>query len=227
MSTPKDSLGQNSPFQTEPSSGTIISETGVFGEEICLGAIIGVTAQLNRDDALSRRLADHSTPFLCFSILKEGNFFLLVHEEDKFARLNKQLCTGLSKATSNQQIRLQAYITREDAMLAVQKKYGERLLPIEINVYAPLNDVDDVGAKLSKSHIFLQPLRYGLEERIYMNPHVLRFKGQPDDDSLHYFAIPDSEEIDPTHSSSDESLSDDADEIDMDDMFGVQLQHIF
>ncbi|CAI7648686.1 unnamed protein product [Penicillium viridicatum] len=227
MSIPKDSLGQNSPFQTEPSSGTIILETGVFSEEICLGAIIGVTAQLNRDDALSRRLADHSTPFLCFSILKEGNFFLLVHEEDKFARLNKQLCTGLSKATSNQQIRLQAYITREDAMLTVQKKYGERLLPIEINVYAPLNDVDDVGAKLSKSHIFLQPLRYGLEERRYINPHVLRFKGQPDDDSPHYFAIPDSEEIDPTHSSNDESLSDDADEIDMDDMFGVQLQHIF
>ncbi|OQD67879.1 hypothetical protein PENPOL_c003G05250 [Penicillium polonicum] len=220
-------LGQNSPFETEPSSGTIISETGVFGEEICLGAIIGVTAQLDRDDALIRRLADHSTPFLCFSVLKEGNFFLLVHEEDKFARLNKQLCTGLSKATSNQQIRLQAYITREDAMLAEQKKYGERLLPIEINVYAPLNDVDDVGAKLSKSHIFLQPLRYGLEERRYMNPHVLRFKGQPDDDSLHYLTIPDSEEMDPNHSSSDESLSDDVDEIDMDDMFGVQLQHIF
>lgn len=174
-----------------------------------------------------RRLADHGTPFLCFSVLKEGNFFLLKHEEDKFARLNKQLCTSLSKATSNQQIRLQAYITREDAMLAVQKKYGERLLPIEINVYAPLNDVDDVGAKLSKSHIFLQPLRYGLEERRYMNPHVLRFEGQPNDDSLHYYTIPDSEEIDPNHSSSDESLSDDVDEIDMDDMFGVQLQHIF
>ncbi|KAJ5870881.1 SNF2 family N-terminal domain-containing protein [Penicillium solitum] len=227
MSIPQDSLGQNSPFQTEPSSGITISETSVFDEEICLGAIIGITAQLDRDDALIRRLADHDTPFLCFSVLKEGNFFLLEHEEEKFARLNKQLCTGLSKATSNQQIRLQAYIIREDAMLAVQKKYGERLLPIEINVYAPLNDVDDVGAKLSKSHIFLQPLRYGLEEKRYMNPHVLRFEGQPNDDSLHYSTIPDSEEIDPTHSSSDEGLSDDVDEIDMDDMFGVQLQHIF
>ena len=39
MSIPQDSLGQNSPFQSEPSSGTIISETGVFGEEICLGAV--------------------------------------------------------------------------------------------------------------------------------------------------------------------------------------------
>ncbi|KAJ5214569.1 Helicase C-terminal [Penicillium cf. viridicatum] len=227
MSISRNLLGQNnSPFQTEPSSGTIISETGVFEEEICLGAIIGVTAQLDRDDALIRRLADHSTPFLCFSVLKEGNFFLLVHEEDKFARLNKQLCMGLSKATNNQQIRLQAYITREDAMLAVQKKYGESLLPIEINVYAPLNDVDDVGAKLSKSHIFLQPLRYGLERR-YMNPHFLRFEGQPNDELLHYSTILDSEEGDPNHSSSDESLSDDVDEIDMDDMFGVQLQHIF
>lgn len=147
-----------------------------------------------------------------------------MHEQDKFARLNKQLCTGLSKAINNQQIRLQAYITREDAM---QKKYGEILLPIEINVYAPLNDVDDVGAKLSKSHIFLQPLCYGLEERRYMNPHVLRFEGQPNDELLHYSTILDSEEGDPNHSSSDESLSDDVDEIDMDDMFGVQLQHIF
>lgn len=150
-----------------------------------------------------------------------------MHEEDKFARLNKQLCTGLSKATNNQQTRLQAYITREDAMLAVQKKYGERLLVIEINVYAHLNDVDDVGAKLSKSHIFLQPLRYGLDERRYMNPHVLRFKGQPNDESLHYSTILDLEEGDLNHASSDESLSDDVDEIDMDDMFGVQLQHIF
>lgn len=172
-------------------------------------------------------MPDHDTPFLCFSVLKEGNFFFLEHEEDKFARLDKKLCTGLSKATSNQQIRLQAYITREDAMLAVQKKYGERLLPIEINVHTPLNDADDVGAKLSKSHIFLQPLRYGLEERRYMNPHVLRFEGQPNDDSPHYSTMPDSEEIDPNHSSSDESLSDNVDEIDMDDMFGVQLQHIF
>ncbi|CAI7677058.1 unnamed protein product [Penicillium palitans] len=227
MSIPHDWLGQNLPFQTEPSSGTIISETGVSDEEICLGAIIGVTAQLDRDDALIQRLPDHDTPFLCFSVLKEGNFFFLEHEEDKFARLDKKLCTGLSKATSNQQIRLQAYITREDAMLAVQKKYGERLLPIEINVHTPLNDADDVGAKLSKSHIFLQPLRYGLEERRYMNPHVLRFEGQPNDDSPHYSTIPDSEEIDPNHSSSDESLSDNVDEIDMDDMFGVQLQHIF
>lgn len=174
-----------------------------------------------------RCLADHGAPFLCFSVLKEGNFFLLGHEEDKFARLNKQLCTGLSKATNDQQIRLQAYITREDSRLAVRKKYGERLLPIEINVYAPLNGVDDVGARLSKSHIFLQPLRYGLEERRYMNPHVLRFEGQPSDDLLHYSTIADWEEIDPNHLSSNESLSDDVDEIDMDDMFGVQLQHIF
>ncbi|KAJ5608404.1 Helicase C-terminal [Penicillium hordei] len=217
-------MGQNLPFQTEPSSRTIISETGIFDEEICLGAIIGVTARLDRDNALIQHLADHSTPSLCFSVLKEGNFFLLVHEEDKFARLNKQLCTGLSKATSNQQIRLQAYITREDAMLAVQKRYGERLLPIEINIYAPLHFSDDVGAKLSKSHIFLQPLRYGLGERRYMNPHVLRFEGRPNDELFHYSTIPGSEEIDPNYSSSDESLSDDVDEIDMDDMFGVQLE---
>lgn len=39
MSIPQDSLGQNSPFQTEPSSGITISETGVFDEEICLGAV--------------------------------------------------------------------------------------------------------------------------------------------------------------------------------------------
>ncbi|CAI7590746.1 unnamed protein product [Penicillium crustosum] len=227
MSILQDSLEQNSLFQAELSSGAIIPQTDVFDEEICLGAIIGITAQLDRDDALIRCLADHGAPFLCFSVLKEGNFFLLGHEEDKFARLNKQLCTGLSKATNDQQIRLQAYITREDSRLAVRKKYGERLLPIEINVYAPLNGVDDVGARLSKSHIFLQPLRYGLEERRYMNPHVLRFEGQPSDDLLHYSTIADWEEIDPNHLSSNESLSDDVDEIDMDDMFGVQLQHIF
>lgn len=112
-------------------------------------------------------------------------------------------------------------------MLAVQRKYSERLLPIEINVYTPINDVDNVGAKLSKSHIFLQPLRYGLGDRRYMNPHVLRFEGQPNDESIHYSTIPDSEEIDPSHSSRDETLSDDVDGIDMDDMFGPQLQHIF
>ncbi|KAJ5501630.1 Helicase C-terminal [Penicillium expansum] len=112
-------------------------------------------------------------------------------------------------------------------MLAVQRKYGERLLPIEINVYTPINDADNVGAKLSKSHIFLQPLRYGLGDRRYINPHVLRFEGQPNDESIHYSTIPDSEEIDPSHSSRDETLSDDVDGIDMDDMFGPQLQHIF
>ncbi|KGO39965.1 Helicase, C-terminal [Penicillium expansum] len=60
-----------------------------------------------------------------------------------------------------------------------------------------------------------------------MNPHVLRFEGQPNDESIHYSTIPDSEEIDPSHSSRDETLSDDVDGIDMDDMFGPQLQHIF
>lgn len=39
MSIPQDWLEQNLPFQTEPSSGTIISETGVSDEEICLGAV--------------------------------------------------------------------------------------------------------------------------------------------------------------------------------------------
>ncbi|CAI7641651.1 unnamed protein product [Penicillium glandicola] len=227
MSIPQDSLEQDWQFHDEPSWGTTISETSAFVEEICLGAIIGVTAQLDSDDALIRLLAGHSTSSLSFPVLPEGNFFFLVDGKGKFASLNKQLCNGLTKATGNQQIRLQAYTAREDAMVAVQKKYDKKLLPIEINVYAFLNDADDVGAKLSKSHIFLQPLRYGLKERRYMNPHVLRFEGQPNDESLQYSTLSDSEEIHPSQSPTDERLPDDSDEIDVDDILGLQFQHIF
>ncbi|KAJ5373530.1 hypothetical protein N7517_005536 [Penicillium concentricum] len=227
MSIPQDTLGQNWPSDGWPSWETTIPEMGVCVEEICLGAIIGVTAKSDGDGALNRLLADHSASFLSCSIVREGDFFVLVHEEKKVARLNKELCTGLSKAIRNQQTRLQAYIARGDAILAMQETKSKRLLPIEINVYASLDDADDVGAKLSKSHIFLQPLRYELNERRYMNPHVLRFEGQPNDDTVHDYTLSDAEEIHSIHSSSDESLSSDGDEIDVDDMFGVQLQHIF
>ncbi|KAJ5963385.1 Helicase C-terminal [Penicillium vulpinum] len=227
MSIPQDLLGQHLPFEDQPSREPTMSEPSVFVEETCLGAIISVMAQLNRrNGVLDQISADHSTSFLSLSITREGNFFSLTHEGNKFARLNKQLCTGLSKATSNRQVRLQAYIAHKDAILAVQKENDQPLLPIEINIYGSLNDADDVGAKLSKSRIFLQPPRYGREERRYMNPHVLRFEGQPNDESLPYSTLFDAEEIHSSDSSSDESLSGDGDEIEMDDMFGFQLQHI-
>jgi len=181
-------------------------------------------AQLNRKEILARVLSDYNMSILSFPVIQEGKYFFLKYKEDKFARLNKQLCAGLSDVTSRP-FRLQAYMTNEDATVAAGEQFAEKLLSIEMNVYSSENMTDDVGRLLSKSRIFLQPPRYGLEERRYKNPHILQIDGQTNNQIIENTNQSDAEELTRTQSPNDTNLPEDG--IDVDKIFDMQLQHAF
>lgn len=180
--------------------------------------------QVNHLETLARALTDHNLSILSFPIIQEGKYFFLKSEEDKFARLNKQSCTELAKVTTRS-FRLHAYMTSEDATVAALESFADKSLSIEMNVYSSANMADTVGRLLSKSRIFLQPPRYGLEERRYMNPHILQINGQRDDQIIENTTMSDAEESTRTQSPSDTNLPEDG--IDVDKIFDMQLQHAF
>jgi hypothetical protein len=180
--------------------------------------------QVSHKQILARAFAlNQNSTFLSFAIAQEGKYFFLKFEEEKFARLNKQSCAELVKVIA-QPFRLQAYMTNADVVAAVEP-YADKLLSIEMNVYSSPNMADTVGRLLSKSHIFLQPPRYGLEERRYINPHILQIDSQIDAQTIESTALSDAEETNETQSPSDATLPDDG--IDMDQFFDMQLQHAF
>ncbi|KAI1121432.1 SNF2 family N-terminal domain-containing protein [Nemania abortiva] len=51
------------------------------------------------------------------------------------------------------------------------------VLPAEVNIYGARTNAKEVGAVLSKSRLFLQKPRHGLDSAEYYNPHILRIDG--------------------------------------------------
>jgi hypothetical protein len=180
--------------------------------------------QVNLKGILARALIDHNPPILSFPIIQKGKYFFLKSGEDIFARLNKQSCTALAKVTTRP-FRLHAYMTSEDASVAALESFTDKSLSIEMNAYSSANMADNVGRLLSKSRIFLQPPRYGLEERRYMNPHILQIDGQMNDQVFESTTLSDAEESTGSHSPSDTNLPEDG--INVDKIFDMQLQHAF
>lgn len=67
-------------------------------------------------------------------------------------------------------------------MTTLRRKHSAEssLITVDINIYGSREDADEVGRSLSKSGLFLQWPRYGLDGFEYHNPHILRIEGFPE-----------------------------------------------
>ncbi|KAJ2989303.1 hypothetical protein NUW58_g3536 [Xylaria curta] len=148
----------------------------------CFGSIIGVKVQMHTVDGLNQWSDRANSVVQSVDIVREGDYFALKCGETKFGRLNKGLCRQLHDMVSKQQIHIYAYVSIKDWNTAISSwnRSTPTFISAEINVYGARADAKEVGGILSKSRIFLQMPRHGLDGIEYYNPHILKIEGYPE-----------------------------------------------
>ncbi|KAI1113984.1 SNF2 family N-terminal domain-containing protein [Nemania sp. NC0429] len=71
-------------------------------------------------------------------------------------------------------------VVQEGDYFALKNRHITTYLLAEINIYGARSDAIEIGGILSKSKIFLQMPRGGLNGAKYYNPHILRIEGYPE-----------------------------------------------
>ncbi|KAF2267626.1 hypothetical protein CC78DRAFT_511815 [Lojkania enalia] len=144
---------------------------------ICYGSIIDVKAKLSGGG--KQPTFATLDPVHSFPIVEEGTFLALEHLGNKFARLSKGLCATLKALLEDRQLRIQAFVLPTDLTEAINSWHysSQKIFPLEINVYGLESFSEAVGQILSKSDIYLQFPRFGLDEYAYRNPHFLQIDG--------------------------------------------------
>lgn len=131
--------------------------------------------QLNEYDLWSIKSAQS------FVVVQDGDFFALEHNEQKFGWLSKVLCSSLRTLVTGKQVLIHAFMPNKDWMTAINFLATKTsTVSVEINIYGSRADAEWIGRILSKSGIFLQWPRYGLDGSEYYNPHIFRIEGYPD-----------------------------------------------
>jgi len=155
--------------------GTVVFLRFAWNSPANHGQIVNQTAQLQRGAQLSQYRHMSRNPTKCFAVVREGNYFALEHEGNKFARLKNGLCSIFHELITGSQVRIQAYVSGRDWAAALQSWHpgSTALIPVELNIHGALEDANGIGTILFKSGIFLQAPRYGLGETFYYNPHLL------------------------------------------------------
>ncbi|KAJ5090486.1 hypothetical protein N7532_009170 [Penicillium argentinense] len=198
----------------------------VQDEEICFGSIIDVKTQLCNTQAIP-----NISPFTwdqSFSLIQEGDFFSLANRNEKFARLNKKISSGLCSVVQINKVRLRAYTSAKEFQKTVEIwKYdaggnSNKPLTVEINVYGPQEVAEKVGNILGKAQNFLQLPRYGLEGKKYRNPQILPIGCFADDSNFNSQDIFDSEEENQVPEEESPASQDD----ELLDVQGILLQHV-
>ncbi|TPX09018.1 uncharacterized protein E0L32_001721 [Thyridium curvatum] len=107
---------------------------------------------------------------------------MLEYNKIKFGRLNKGLCGQLYDLVAKDQIDIHAFMFTKDwhdALKGWENDASHHVLA-EINIYGAKERAQEIGSALSKSGIFLQMPKHGLEDDDYYNPQLLRVEGFPD-----------------------------------------------
>ncbi len=114
-----------------------------------------------------------------FAVVPEGDFFALELHGERFGRLNNGLCRQLHELVTGSHVQIKAYTSNDDLVTTLSSWHPGRteLLPVEINIYGVRDGAQVVGAVLSKSGLFLQLPRYGLDGFEHYNPQFLRIEG--------------------------------------------------
>ena len=113
----------------------------------------------------------------CFDICQHGAFYALDSLGAKFAVLNKKVCQDIKALLAGRDLRLQAYVSREEWTHTGQQWEREKAAAVvnfDLNIYGSRKDANDVGKILSSAMLFLQRPLYGIGGNVvYYNPHYL------------------------------------------------------
>jgi SWI/SNF-related matrix-associated actin-dependent regulator of chromatin subfamily A3 len=149
--------------------------------KLTLAQIIDVKVQISNINRLKEQELWPIDSAQSFTVLQYGDYFALEYNEQKFAWLNNALCSSLRPLITGRQVRIQAFMSSEDWTTVLHSCSTETpTVLVEINIYGSRADAEFIGSTLSKSGIFLQWPRYGLDGVAYYNPHIFRIEGYSD-----------------------------------------------
>jgi hypothetical protein len=115
-------------------------------------------------------------PSQCFDILEHGAFYALESLGEKFAVLNKKVCQDIQILRRDRDMRMQAFVPREQWLQSIQQWESERasaVVNFDLNIYGPRRHAAEVGRILSSTKLFLQRPIHGTSGLLYYNPHYL------------------------------------------------------
>jgi SWI/SNF-related matrix-associated actin-dependent regulator of chromatin subfamily A3 len=116
--------------------------------------------------------------YISFDVSPEGNYLGVNDRGHNFARLNKKSCDDLLPFRGEGVI-LRAFSDTEALANALKylTSWNTKTVDFEINIYGQREIAGRVGKLLSKSGVFFQPPRFGVDDVEYYNPHFFRVDG--------------------------------------------------
>jgi SWI/SNF-related matrix-associated actin-dependent regulator of chromatin subfamily A3 len=145
--------------------------------------IIDVKAQLKISSESPYHHSHYSEGlYIVFKISLVGDYFELLYQGQKLARMNKNFCVQARRLIPFG-VEFQAYLRKADwdSLFTEQSHYVQTssttLFTVEVNVYSFRHHADRVGNILSQANFFLQTPGYDSGEVPYCNPQKLEFEG--------------------------------------------------
>lgn len=104
-----------------------------------------------------------------------GNFYIIQHEGNTVARLNKHICNSL-RPLSTLDLEIEAYIREDDFTAETSSRPSSGTVALELIVYGPKDVAQRIATILYEAHLYLQ-LPSMIDGRLYLNPQILKLEG--------------------------------------------------
>ncbi|KAH8668495.1 SNF2 family N-terminal domain-containing protein [Xylariales sp. PMI_506] len=150
---------------------------------ICFGMLYDVDVRVVGDmSVLDTKLQpiDGTTTLQRFELKNKQNHILLSFtDEGEFGYLKDNMTKGIGNLLEKKSIYFQAMAwtnTLREAIGQAQKK-SDAQVSVDIYIYGPAADADEVGKRLSSAKLWLQKPEHLIEGIKYKNPHMLEFEG--------------------------------------------------
>ena len=126
-----------------------------------------------------RQNVQHASTSHAFSMRKSSDqqLFLRFPDGSDLGYLTERLANALKTLFDRPDMEFEAFASLALLEETIRRcgKASEAAMRVNINVYGPISDREDVGKTMSSAHLFLQDpdhCRPGIE---YINPHIIQF----------------------------------------------------